>query len=255
MRVDRLLALPADAESPDASAPARLYALHRDADPGGVAPLPVEAGLRRQFRTAEGESYRIAGLALPVPGPALDRLLDRVAPGRRGRIEVTADSTGTTGTDLSPRNLVDGDPRTAWIAGGRPVLHLRWPGKRKIDEIVFAAAGGLSTRPRQVLINSPDGAATAGVDANGQARFAPITTDRLDVTLADAAPLTLHNPVADRRLQLPVGLSEVYVPALRDLVAARPARTGRSTCRAGGARRSRSTGSGTPPRRPAGCGT
>jgi len=45
-------------------------------------------------------------------------------------------------------------------------------------------------------------------------RFDPITTDRLDVTITQTAPLTLHNPVADEDLQLPVGLTEAYIPAL-----------------------------------------
>ena len=64
---------------------------------------------------------------------------------------------------------------------------------------------------------------TAAVDENGLARFEPITTDRLDITVSRAAPLTVHNPVADSRMQLPVGLSEVYVPALADLRTPPPA--------------------------------
>ncbi|MEU8685410.1 alpha-(1-_3)-arabinofuranosyltransferase family protein [Streptomyces sp. NPDC048611] len=222
VQVTRLLQLPTDAER--SGAPAEVLSLHRGSDPGGLSPVSAETGLHRQFRTGAAAPYRISGTALPVPGPELDRLLDRIAPEQRDRITATADSTGFGfGQSLSPRNLVDGDLTTAWIAGDRPTLHLRWPGKKKIDQIVLAAAGGLATRPEQILVNSPDGAATAGVDENGQARFDPITTDRLDLTLSKVTPLTLHNPVAGQALQLPVGLSEIHIPALDGYRTPRPA--------------------------------
>jgi arabinofuranan 3-O-arabinosyltransferase len=137
-----------------------------------------------------------------------------VAPDQRRRITATADSTSALGGDLSARNLTDGDLTTAWIAGDRPTIHLRWPDKQPVGEVVLAAAGGLSTRPEKIEISSPDGAAVAGVDENGVARFDPITTDRLDITVTATAPLTVHNPVADADLQLPVGLTEAYLPAL-----------------------------------------
>ncbi|WP_044363912.1 alpha-(1-_3)-arabinofuranosyltransferase domain-containing protein [Streptomyces natalensis] len=204
-----------DASGQGADAPAETVSLHRGSDPGGLSPVSAETGLHRQFHTDAGASYAVSGKALAVPGPALDTLMDKIAPEQKDRITATADSTSFGfGQSLSPRNLVDGDLTTAWIAGDRPTLHLRWPGRKKIDQIVLAAAGGISTRPEQILINSPDGAATAGVDEYGQARFDPITTDRLDITISKVKELTLHNPVAGQALQLPVGLSEVYIPAL-----------------------------------------
>ncbi|WP_330477626.1 alpha-(1-_3)-arabinofuranosyltransferase family protein [Streptomyces platensis] len=222
VQVTRLLQLPTDAER--SGAPAEVVSLHRGSDPGGLSPVSAEAGLHRQFRTGPAAAYRISGKALAVPGPELDRLLDRIAPEQRDRITATADSTAFGfGPSLSPRNLVDGDLTTAWIAGDRPTVHLRWPGRKKIDQIVLAAAGGLATRPEQILINSPDGAATAGVDENGQARFDPLTTDRLDITISKVTPLTLHNPVAGQALQLPVGLSEIHLPALDAYRTPRPA--------------------------------
>ncbi|MFG2285534.1 alpha-(1-_3)-arabinofuranosyltransferase family protein [Streptomyces sp. NPDC048595] len=228
VQVTRLLQLPTDAQ--DSDAPAETVSLHRGSDPGGLSPVSAEVGLHRQFGTGERADYGISGKALAVPGSELDRLLDRVAPGQKDRITATADSTSFGfGQSLSPRNLVDGDLTTAWIAGDRPTLHLRWPGKKKIDQIVLAAAGGISTRPEQILINSPDGAATAGVDENGQARFEAITTDRLDITISKVKELTIHNPVAGQALQLPVGLSEVYLPALDAYRTPRPAAGARFT--------------------------
>ncbi|MFH9610313.1 alpha-(1-_3)-arabinofuranosyltransferase family protein [Streptomyces sp. NPDC017448] len=219
VQVTRMLELPTDA--PREGADSTVYSLRRGSDPGGLSSVAAEVGLHRQFTPREAGAYQVSASAVPVPGDALDKLLFELT-GERERIEVSADSTARLGTDLSPRNLTDGDLTTAWIAGEHPVLHLSWPEKKEIGEIVFAAAGGLSTRPEQVQISSPDGTAVAAVDENGMARFSPIRTDRLDITVSRQAPLTVHNPVADDRLQLPVGLSEVYIPALEEYRAPQP---------------------------------
>ncbi|QNP67195.1 alpha-(1-_3)-arabinofuranosyltransferase domain-containing protein [Streptomyces genisteinicus] len=219
VQVTRMLQLPADA--PKDPGDAVVYSLRRGSDPGGLSAVAAEAGLHRQFDAARSGDYTLRATALPVPGEALDELLFSLT-GQREKILVSADSTARLGTDLSPRNLTDGDLTTAWIAGERPVLHLRWPEKTSVGEMVLAGAGGLSTRAEQVQISSPDGTAVAAVDENGMARFAPITTDRMDITISRQAPLTLHNPVADDQLQLPVGLSELHIPALEKYRSPRP---------------------------------
>ncbi|MEU0431342.1 alpha-(1-_3)-arabinofuranosyltransferase [Streptomyces sp. NPDC006290] len=212
VRVTRLLKLPTDASGSDASA--EIVSLHRSTDPTGLSPTGTEAGLHRVFSTSTAGAYTVKADAVPVPGEELDKLLYEVAPGQRNRITATADSTAKLGAGLSARNLTDGDLTTAWIAGGNPTIHLSWPGKQPVSSIVLAPAGGLSTRPTKVDISSPDGAAIVGVDEFGWARFDPITTDHLDITVTETAPLTVHNPVAGADLQLPVGLTEAYVPAL-----------------------------------------
>lgn len=219
VQVTKLLQLPKDTgadagrEAP-AGADATTYSMHRSSDPSALSPVNAESGLHRRFSTpAEGE-YEVKASAVAAPGSELDKLLYKVAPEQKDQIVASADSTSKLGGGLSPRNLTDGDLTTAWIAGDSPVVHLKWKGKQPIDEIVLPAAGGLSTRPEKVEISSPDGAAIVGVDENGNARFAPITTDELTITVTKTAPLKVHNPVADDNLQLPVGLTEVYVPAL-----------------------------------------
>ncbi|MFE9925076.1 alpha-(1-_3)-arabinofuranosyltransferase family protein [Streptomyces sp. NPDC005774] len=212
VRVTRMLRLPTDSE--DSTAAAQVVSLHRAADPTGLSPTGTENGLHRTFATGTAGTYEVAASAVAVPGEGLDRLLYEVAPEQQARITATADSTARLGAGLSARNLTDGDLTTSWIAGGKPVVRLSWDGKQPVDEIVLAAAGGLSTRPTEVHISSPDGAAIAGVDDNGVVRFPAITTDRLDITITRTAPLTLHNPVVGENLDLPVGLTEVYVPAL-----------------------------------------
>ncbi|MER6180992.1 alpha-(1-_3)-arabinofuranosyltransferase family protein [Streptomyces sp. NPDC001652] len=213
VQVTRLLRLPTDAE--DTNAGAELISLHRTANPTGLSATGMEAGLHRRFSTATGGTYAIRASAVPVPGEQLDRLLYEIAPeGQDQRVIATADSTAALGVGLSARNLTDGDLTTAWIAGGRPTIHLRWDGKQPVSELVLAPAGGLSTRPTEVNISSPDGATIAGVDENGWVRFPAITTDRLDITITQTAPLTLYNPMVDEDLRLPVGLTEAYIPSL-----------------------------------------
>ncbi|KAF3465250.1 alpha-(1-_3)-arabinofuranosyltransferase family protein [Streptomyces sp. Tu 3180] len=212
VRVTRLLRLPTDAEG--SAATAQVVSLHRAADPTGLSAVGTEAGLHRRFTTGSAGTYEVTASAVAVPGEALDRLLYEVAPEQRDRIVATADSTARLGAGLSARNLTDGDLTTAWIAGGSPTVRLSWEGRQPVGELVLAPAGGLSARAAEVHISSPDGAAIAAVDENGWVRFPPITTDRLDVTVTQTAPLTLHNPVVDEDLQLPVGLTEAYVPAL-----------------------------------------
>ncbi|OXS31162.1 alpha-(1-_3)-arabinofuranosyltransferase [Streptomyces sp. XY006] len=212
VQVTRLLRLPSDAD--EASAAATVVSLHRASDPTGLSPAGTEAGLHRRFTTPAAGTYEVRASAVPVPGAALDELLYEVAPEQQARIVATADSTARLGAGIGARNLTDGDLTTAWIAGDRPTIHLRWEGKQPVGELVLAPAGGLSARASEVHISSPDGAAIAGVDENGWVRFPPITTDRLDVTVTGTAPLTLHNPVADEDLRLPVGLTEAYIPSL-----------------------------------------
>jgi arabinofuranan 3-O-arabinosyltransferase len=212
VQVTRLLRLPADAD--DSTASATVVSLHRASDPTGLSATGTEGGLHRRFTTPAAGTYEVKASAVPVPGEELDELLYEVAPEQQARIVATADSTARLGAGLAARNLTDGDLTTAWVAGDRPTIHLRWQGKQPVGELVLAPAGGLSARASEVHISSPDGAAIAGVDENGWVRFPPITTDRLDITITETARLTLHNPVADEDLRLPVGLTEAYVPSL-----------------------------------------
>ncbi len=214
VQVTRMLRLPRDAENAEAAA--ETVSLHRTSDPGSFSPTGTEVGLHRRWNSDAAGTYEVKASAIPVPGDALDALLYDVAPEQNDRITAAAGSTARLGTGLSPRNLTDGDLTTAWIAGDDPTIRLSWTGKQPVDEVVLAPAGGLSTRPTEVNISSPDGAVVAGVDENGAVRFDPITTDRLDITVTETAPLTVHNPLADEDMQLPVGLTEAYIPALDD---------------------------------------
>ncbi|MEV1019036.1 DUF3367 domain-containing protein [Streptomyces sp. NPDC050264] len=208
VRASRVLQLPADSTRSDQ------FTFRRATGDGALTLTDTEPALRRTFTTTEASRFTFEATAAPTPTAALDKLLYAVAPDQQRKLTATADSTARLGTDVSARNLTDGDLTTAWIAGDKPTIRLRWPDKQPVSMLVLPAAGGLSTRPEKIEISSPGGAAITNVDENGVARFDPITTNRLDVTITATAPLTVHNPVADEDLQLPVGLTEAYIPAL-----------------------------------------
>ncbi|WP_394434398.1 alpha-(1-_3)-arabinofuranosyltransferase [Streptomyces sp. SGAir0957] len=208
VRVVRALQMPTDSDEADR------YTFRRATGDGSLTLTDLAPSIHRAFTTSTAAPYTFEATAVPAPTEALDELLYSIAPDQRRAITATADSTARIGPNTTARNLTDGDLTTAWIAGDEPTIHLRWPDKQPVSQLVLPAAGGLSSRPERIEISSPDGAAVAGVDENGVADFDPITTDRLNITITETAPLTLHNPVADEDLQLPVGLTEAYIPSL-----------------------------------------
>ncbi|MEV3859129.1 alpha-(1-_3)-arabinofuranosyltransferase family protein [Streptomyces sp. NPDC050095] len=211
VRAERGLELPADSMQADQ------FTFHRATGDAALTLTDTEPNLDRTFTTDTDGPFTFKATATATPTAAYDKLLYAVAPEQQdGRITATADSTARLGTNTSARNLTDGDLTTAWIADDRPTIHLRWPEKKAVSTVVLPAAGGLSTRPEKIEVSSPAGGSVAGVDENGVAHFDAITTDRLDITITETAPLKVHNPIADEDLQLPVGLTEAYLPELKD---------------------------------------
>ncbi len=121
---------------------------------------------------------------------------------------------------VGAQSAVDGDPATAWLAepvDDRPTLDLVWGQPRTIDRLrLVAPTAPVAASPRSVLVRTPAGEVPATVAADGWVTFPAVTTDRLAVVVtgSDAA-------VADPRgvgWPAPVGVAEVEVPALADLL-------------------------------------
>ncbi|WP_405094911.1 alpha-(1-_3)-arabinofuranosyltransferase family protein [Micromonospora sp. NBC_01412] len=179
----------------------------------GEEPLGVD----RFFATPVDATYNLRLTARPRTGGSMP--VDR---------PVTASASSVLAGDLTVAAdaAVDGDPATAWLAepiDDRPTLRLRWGQRRTIDRVrLVAPTAPLSARPRQVVLRTRSGSTTAPVDADGWIRFPKLTTDRLDIAVT-----AFDRAVADPRgnaWPAPVGVAEVEVPALADLL--RPAGAG-----------------------------
>ncbi|MDG4825110.1 alpha-(1-_3)-arabinofuranosyltransferase family protein [Asanoa sp. WMMD1127] len=170
-------------------------------------------GLDRIFTTPVDSPYHLRLAARPrVGGPLpLDRPVTASATSvLEGDVEVGADAA------------VDGDPSTAWLAepvDAKPTVELSWAGPRRIDRLrLVAPTAPAASIPRDVVVRTPAGTRDARVGDDGWVRFPAVTTDRLSVMVA-----RFDEKLADDRgngWPAPVGIAEVEVPALTDLLGA-----------------------------------
>jgi arabinofuranan 3-O-arabinosyltransferase len=199
------------------------FSFHRDTNsPLSLATAQPEPQLARMFTTGVPRDLRMSASAVAVPGSALDALLDRYR-SKASSLRISASSTWGSLPQFRASNLLDGDFTTGWVAGSAdPVLHLSWTGARSIDQVVLVPAGGLSTAPATVHIDSPDGSRDATVGPDGTVRFPALSTDRMDISFPKLRATSTFNPVVGQPMPLLAGLAELYVPALRDLLAPPP---------------------------------
>ncbi|MGY1741853.1 MULTISPECIES: alpha-(1-_3)-arabinofuranosyltransferase domain-containing protein [unclassified Blastococcus] len=167
--------------------------------------------LDRTFDTAGAADHDLAATALPRLGPDLDALLAQV----RGGPAAEASSSTVWDPRGSPAAAVDGDPRTTWLAGGddqRPLLTLTFPEVRTIDSLrVVTDPTAPASAATAVTVYEGDGPRTVPLDGDGWARFAPVETDRLSITLEQADVRETVDPPTGRRSRLGIGVSELEV--------------------------------------------
>ncbi|AVT41272.1 alpha-(1-_3)-arabinofuranosyltransferase family protein [Plantactinospora sp. BB1] len=219
----RALRAPADLSG----GPAPAYAFGRAPQERGAC-FTGSDGLRcDQFLARSGEEPLGVDRFFATPVPARYSLGLTARPRMNGsmpvRRPVTASASSVLAGDVSvgAGAAVDGDPATAWLAepvDERPTLRLRWNERRTIDRLrLVAPTAPVSAVPRQVVLRTGSGATSAPVGADGWIRFPRSTTDRLDVTVSG-----FDGAVADSRgsaWPAPVGVAEVEVPGLADLLA------------------------------------
>ncbi len=215
--IDRTVVTPTPATAAD------VYAF--DAPPGrpGCLTAPVRCGrelvtvgeeagaLDRTFSTGGGADYELAVTAVPRPGPALDDLL---AVGRGG-VRATATSLELFDPRAGAAAAVDGDPATSWLAGPgveRPALVLTWPEPRTVDVLRIVTDPGVAAlRPDSVTVEGRDLSTTVPLAEDGIARFAPVVTDRLELTFTSTAQGESFDPYLRWTLPLGIGVGEVEV--------------------------------------------
>ncbi|WP_369258822.1 alpha-(1-_3)-arabinofuranosyltransferase domain-containing protein [Geodermatophilus amargosae] len=177
------------------------------------------SGLDRVFTAAEAADADLALTARARPGAALDAML---AAAGGADAAVAASSSAVDDPRGSALAAVDGDPATAWQAeaGDRsPTLTLTWPGPRTVDSLRVVTTPGLAASfPTAVTIRTGGLPRTLDLDETGTARFAPLTTERLEVAFELPLELRTLDPTGGRVTPLGVGVSELEVGGANPLL-------------------------------------
>ncbi|HTX28616.1 MAG TPA: alpha-(1-_3)-arabinofuranosyltransferase family protein [Streptosporangiaceae bacterium] len=224
VRVTRLLQ---PAEDPAGRrAPSVVFSFHQQVpSPFAFADPTATPPMARTFTVADPVRARLQGSVLALPGPGLDALLDRldrISPPGAGVLQVSVASTPGAQPAGFPASLISGSGSTPWTADtASPVIHLSWRGQRRVASLIVRPAAGLPSAPLTVKITSPDGTRQASIGPGGLVRFAPLTTDRIDVSFPQVRAETIVTSTGQLET-LPVRLSQLSVPALAGLRAVTP---------------------------------
>ena len=179
--------------------------------PGLVSGSEEAIWLDRGFTTSQWFDYEAFATAVARPGRALDAVLAEA----RGSARVEASTEPVTDPRGSGAAAVDGDPATAWTAGGddlRPTLELTWDEPRTVDSLRVVTAPGLAAAvPTAVSLDAGGLPRTVRLADDGTARFAPVVTDRLSVTFLLPGEAESVDPFTRWEQRLGVGVSELEV--------------------------------------------
>ena len=201
------------------------FSFHRQVpSPASLADVAAYPPLARMFSIPSADTFKLTASAIAVPGRKLTALLDGLTPVRPDSLEVTATSTWGSLPGLAPYHLFKATHQSAWIAGaGKPVLRLRWQGKRTIHRMVIAPVQGFAAAPESIKIASPDGVRFATVGLDGiTAIVPPLKTNEMSISFPQVEYTGSAQPTSGQPVQLPVGISRIYIPALNGLVAREP---------------------------------
>jgi arabinofuranan 3-O-arabinosyltransferase len=176
------------------------------------APVDDDPQMVRRFTVPKATSVKIAGTATPLPGPALNALIQ--AP--ESYVLVSATSTLGGLPRFSAENLISNSDRP-WIASigtKHPAFTISWLGKRPVGSLTLEPASEASV-PRRVIVSSPSGRALVNVPpGGGTITFPTMVTDSLTVTVVKATRKTDKLPFFGTKFTVPVGLKHVSVPVL-----------------------------------------
>lgn len=178
-------------------------------------------GLDRTFTVADPAAYDVSATAVPRPGPALDALLTPQASGDDD--PRTATATATSASVPDPRGgagaAFDGDPTTVWVADpadNRPAFTLTWSEPSTVDRlrIVAPPGGAAAAVPTAITVSGDGQERTVALEADGTARFFPITSAQLTIRFPITVDLGSYDPYTRALTPLGVGVAEVEVPGL-----------------------------------------
>lgn len=175
-------------------------------------------GMDRIFTMPAGSDYRASLTVQPVGGPALEAYLQD-----GDKAQVSASSTVNDDPRAGVSRAMDHDLKTGWISrpgDTDPFVTLQWKKPQKLSEIHLSTAESLpASAPREVVLEFGQGIQRRATLVDGVARFATVTSDRVDVHLTTSTPSLTFSPsgIGER---LPVGISELWFgPAGKSQVA------------------------------------
>jgi arabinofuranan 3-O-arabinosyltransferase len=232
VRVTRLLQPAEDPAGPQAASVAFSFR-QQVPSPFALTDPTATAAMARTFTVADPETLDLSASALALPGPGLDALLDRIGPPGPGLLQVSVASTPGAQPPGFPASLISGSAAMPWTADTpSPVIHLSWHGQRRIASLIVHPATGLPSAPVTAEVTSPDGNRRASIGPGGLVRFAPLTTNRIDVSFPGVHAATIVT-LTGQLEALPVRLDQLSVPALAGLRAVTPDEQARFTLACG----------------------
>lgn len=182
---------------------------------GGVRCRPGEVGspeepgdFSRVVTLGDAQELDATLTVRPRGGPALSALV------QAGQAVGVDASTALADPRASATAMVDGDPRTTWIAPVtdiRPTIGLRFLAPERLRGLAMSVDQSTAARrPESLLMTWPGGEREVVLDEDGAATFPPIRTKRLSLQVLEAEPASDFDFDASSSA-VPVGVSEMVV--------------------------------------------
>ena len=179
----------------------------------------TDSDLDRIFQLRRAGEYTVEATARPRTGQDVEAHLLPPA----GSLRASANSRRSTEFAQRPQAAVDRDPGTSFMFSSSeplPKLTISWNGERTVGRLRWQTAPELAaSRPLALQITAGSGTRTVLVDGQGWAKFddTPLRGERLDITVRGVLPVATRDRATNFTTLLPVGISELVVPALDDL--------------------------------------
>ena len=166
--------------------------------------------MARTFVIPKKMATTITGYAVPVPGPALESLLEFLTPTVSAVQQVSASSWLGYLPRFRAENLLDnaGLPWIAALGDSRPTLTFTWSGVRTVDSIVLTPTSRAS-RPTEIsrITGSTGQSQVLHVPrAGGLIHFVPLVTNVLRVEFLRTTSRITLSPAYGVPMTVPVGL-------------------------------------------------
>ncbi len=195
-------------------------------DPAFAAQGEEDGSLNRSFALPAARDFLLSATVRLRGGGGLNALLDAAQP-----ITATATSVANADPRERPSAAVDGNARTAWVAGAGdkvPSLTLHLSASTLIDHLVLSTETATAVaRPLTVRVTVGDEETTADVGTDGIVelpRPVQARTVRIDVLRSQLRQTTLTASGVSRLV--PVGISEVQVNGVANSIVTDPIRIG-----------------------------